>query len=161
MANAQETIQSVINKIEKMEWSTSMAEQYEKPYKYYNPAFDFYEANQKVFDQDGKQKTQWWVTRKCSIKEVESRLRNEVQDKIDFWQRTIHRRWIQNIKDYQLSTIDRALQLKKINKEYLTNEKQPIIRSNTDRVVSWLFTGTYATKVYSQSTKTKKKTDKI
>jgi hypothetical protein len=55
---------------------------------------------------------------------------------MNFWQKTIHPKWIQAIKDYQLTTIDRAILLKQKCMEYLTNEKQPIVRTYTDRVIS-------------------------
>jgi hypothetical protein len=46
---------------------------------------------------------------------------------------------MQAIKDYTLCNLDRALDLKAKKMEWLTNVKQPIIRTYVDRVVTGVY----------------------
>lgn len=112
----------------------------EKPY--VNPNFDFYLANKINKDDEANLKD------KSAKIEVVNRFRSSLWKLMSHWQQTIHSKWIQAIKDYQLTTIDRALQLKAKNMLFLTNEKIPIIRSHTDRTIKALFDGKFSGKVY-------------
>ena len=64
------------------------------------------------------------------------------------WNMTIHSKWIQAIKDYQLTPIDRALELKRKKMLFLTNEKIPIVRAHVDRTMKALFDWKFTGKVY-------------
>jgi hypothetical protein len=154
-----ELIEKDLNQMVKMEDPDRFQDQFIQPYNRYNPKFDFYRANWIQLDENGKplknDKTQNWVQAKL---QVENRIRYNTVRLMNFWQKTIHPKWIQAIKDYQLTTIDRAILLKQKCMEYLTNEKQPIVRTYTDRVISWLFTGLYSVKVYAQDEAKIKKT---
>lgn len=80
--------------------------------------------------------------------ELENDLRNIVQTKIKDYEETFFQSWVQTIKDYTLTTVDRAIELKQKNKEFMTNEKQPIIRTYIDRLVQWLFRTNFFIKAY-------------
>jgi hypothetical protein len=103
----------------------------ETPYR--NSTFDFYLAN-KI---EGK--TPEMMKLKDAKIEVVNRFRSNLTKLINHRQLTIHAKWIQAIKDYQLTNIDRALELKRKKMSFLTNEKIPIIRSHTDRTIKALF----------------------
>lgn len=124
----------------------TMGKQYDNTSPYYNPEFDFYDINGFVKEPDGKEKKQPWTRQQK--REVNNRITKEVKDKLTFRESTIYKRWIQSIKNYSLSNIDRALELKAKNREFMTNTKQPIIRTFVDRVVSSLYRGEYTVKVY-------------
>lgn len=133
----------------------SLSDQYRTPYKYYNPNFDFYGANGIKMNDKGKIVIK---KNKSGMIELENRIRAEVIEKINRWQTWPHQIWIQAIKDYTLCTVDRALELKRKKMEWLTNEKQPIIRTYADRVVTGIYKGQYSTKVYPQTKKQRKST---
>lgn len=154
-----ELLEKSLNLVVKWEDPERLQDQFKQPYTWYNPKFSFYQANWIQLDENWKPLTNKtdanWVQAKL---QVENRLRTKVITLIEYRQKTVHPKWIQAIKDYQLTTIDRAIRLKEKKMEYLTNEKQPIVRTYTDRVVSWLFTGTYWVKVYAQDEAKIKKT---
>jgi len=110
------------------------------PTEQYKPKFDFYSAN-KITYSDSQKK---------AVKELENRIRTETAEMINHYQSTIHKTWLQPIKDYMLSTVDRAIGLKKKWMSFMTNEKQPIIKTYTDRTATWLFRGKFWVKVYAQ-----------
>jgi hypothetical protein len=56
-------------------------------------------------------------------------------NKINYFEKTFYPKWTQAIKDYVMSNIDRKLMLKDQKKEFMTNEKTPIIRSLVDKVI--------------------------
>lgn len=109
---------------------------------YVNPAFDFYTAN-KLNPDDAAH-----IKDKQAKIEVVNRFKWNLDKLMNHRQVTIHAKWIQAIKDYQLTNIDRALELKRRNMLFLTNEKIPIIRSHTDRTIKALFDGKFTWKVY-------------
>ena len=109
---------------------------------YTNPVFDFYTAN-KLNPNDVRK-----LKDKTAKIEVVNRFKGNLEKLMNHWNVTIHSKWIQAIKDYQLTTIDRALELKRRNMLFLTNEKIPIIRSHTDRTIKALFDGKFTGKVY-------------
>jgi hypothetical protein len=109
---------------------------------YANPNFDFYQAN-KINPNDINT-----IKEKNAKIEVVNRFRGNLDKLMNHWNVTIHSKWIQAIKDYQLTNIDRALELKRKNMLFLTNEKIPIVRSHTDRTIKALFDGKFTGKVY-------------
>lgn len=116
---------------------------------YANKVSDFYEAN-KLNPKDIEK-----IEKKQAKIEVVNRFRGNLSKLMNHRQVTVHSKRIQAIKDYQLTTIDRALQLKKKNMSFLTNEKIPIIRSHTDRIIKALFDGKFTWKVYGAEGKDK------
>ena len=70
---------------------------------------------------------------------LESRFRSDIIKRISIYEQTFFPKWIQEIKDYTLCTVDRAIRLKEKGLTYLTNEKQPIVRTFVDRLVQTLF----------------------
>lgn len=153
-----ELLESSISSLEKWENMKSLHEQFVPPYKYYNRKFNFYSANWLYVDEKWK-----WVKNKkdentkTAKLDLETRLRSEVTWLIWFWEQTIFPVWIQAIKDYQMCTLDRALMLKATGKEWLTNEKQPIVRTYVDRIVTSMFRWWFSFNIYPQNeTKVKK-----
>lgn len=132
-------------------WYSSITEQVMEENKnphYTNPNFDFYQANN-VDPND--------IQKKDAKIEVANRFRWNLSKLMNHWNVTIHSKWIQAIKDYQLTNIDRALELKKRKMLFLTNEKIPIIRAHVDRTIKALFDWKFTWKVYWAQTKDKNK----
>lgn len=131
---------SVLNGIKK--WFDSLTQEVKEEKPYSNPNFNFYDANK--IDPTSIDS----IKDKNAKIEVVNRFRGNLQKLMNHWQVTIHAKWIQAIKDYQLTNIDRALELKRRKMLFLTNEKIPIIRSHTDRTIKALFDGKFTGKVY-------------
>jgi hypothetical protein len=119
-----------------------LTEEVKQEQPYHNPNFDFYKANQLNPNSVENIKDQ-----KAKI-EVVNRFKGNLDKLMNHWQMTVHAKWIQASKDYQLTSIDRALELKRKNMMFLTNEKIPIVRSHTDRTIKALFDGKFTGKVY-------------
>lgn len=147
-------------------WKTpkSLSDQFIKPYKYYNPDFNFYKSNQitmkdvkwkiiPVLDDD-------YDLRESKI-ELENRLRDRVQSFIRRFESSFHPEWIQSEKDYQLDTRQRKVFLERMNKAFLTNEKMPIVRTKVDKVATGLYTQKYTVKVYSTKEENKDQTQSV
>lgn len=106
--------------------------------------FDFYKKN--------------WVKRWNNWElMLESRFRSDIIKRISIYEQTFFPKWIQEIKDYTLCTVDRAIRLKEKWLTYLTNEKQPIVRTFVDRLVQTLFWANFGIKVYAVNRKNAKK----
>ena len=101
---------------------------------YQNPNFDFYQANS-INPND--------IEKKDAKIEVVNRFKWNLEKLMNHRNVTIHSKWIQAIKDYQLTNIDRALELKRRKMLFLTNEKIPIVRSHVDRSIKALFDGKF------------------
>lgn len=123
-------------------WFDSLTQEVMEEKPYHNPNFDFYKANKIAPNSLEEMKK-----RDAKI-EVVNRFKSNLTKLMNHWQVTIHAKWIQAIKDYQLTNIDRALELKRKKMLFLTNEKIPIIRSHTDRTIKALFDGKFTGKVY-------------
>jgi len=93
--------------------------------------------------------------------ELENDLKGLVTSKIEEYESTYFQSWVQAIKDYTLSTIDRALELKQKNKSFMTNEKQPIIRTYVDRLVQGLFRTNFFIKAYPLTKSDNKRTEAV
>lgn len=108
------------------------------------PEFDFYKTN------GVKTEKAWQIN-------LENKFRADIIKRVSIYEQTFFPKWIQEIKDYSLCTIDRALELKSKGLFYLTNEKQPIIRTYVDRLVQAMFGAKFAIKVYPVARKNSKK----
>lgn len=107
--------------------------------------FDFYGKNWLKLDE------------KWNVLILETRIRSDIIKKISIYEQVFFPKWIQAIKDYTLCTMDRWLRLKEKGMQYLTNEKQPIIRTYVDRLVQTLFKANFTIKAYPVSSKNAKK----
>ena len=112
------------------------------------PDFDFYGKN------GVKTSKEWQVM-------LENKFRADIIKRIAIYEQTFFPRRIQEVKDYSMCTIDRALDLKAKWLYYLTNEKQPIIRTYVDRLVQALFWAHFSIKVYPLLQKNKKKAEAV
>jgi len=92
---------------------------------------------------------------------LENRLKEQVIGKIREFETTYFPSWVQSIKDYTLSTIDRALELRKKKREFMTNEKQPIVRTYVDRLIQGLFRTNFFIKAYPLTKVDVKKTEAV
>jgi len=110
--------------------------------------FDFYATN---WVKTGKN---WQIT-------LENKFRADIIKRVAIYEQTFFPKRVQEIKDYTLCTIDRALELKAKWLYFLTNEKQPIIRTYVDRLVSAMFGANFAIKVYPVARQNKKKADTV
>lgn len=132
-----------------LEESDTLAEKVQKiPQSYQSPQnFDFYGKN--------------FVKDKAGSLQLENRIRTDIIKRISIYENTFFPKWIQAIKDYVLCTVDRALELKRKNMSYRTNEKQPIIRTYVDRLVQTIFRANFSLKAYAQSEKNFKRTKAV
>lgn len=92
---------------------------------------------------------------------LENKFRADIIKRVAIYEQTFFPKRVQEIKDYTLCTIDRALDLKSKGLYYLTNEKQPIIRTYVDRLVQALFGAKFAIKVYPVARKNAKKAEVV
>ena len=110
--------------------------------------FDFYKTN------GVKTEEKWQVM-------LENKFRADIIKRVSIYEQTFFPKRVQEIKDYTLCTIDRALELKSKWLYFLTNEKQPIIRTYVDRSVSALFGANFSIKTYPVAKENKKKADVV
>ncbi len=120
----------------------SLADVYNNDTVYHNESFNFYDANKLKVD------SLEHINNKKAKIELGHRFRWSLERLMNHRQETVHKKRIQAIKDYQLTNIDRALELKRKKRLRLTNEKIPIIRSYVDRGIKALFEWKFAGKVY-------------
>lgn len=87
--------------------------------------------------------------------ELENRLSHYAKNMISMYENSWHPEWIQNEKDYQMDSKERKTYLKKMNLSFMSNYKQPIIRTKVDKVATGLFTQNYTIKAYAHQEKNK------
>ncbi len=128
--------------LEKTKTMAEKMEDIDKP----APYFDFWKYN----TLKGKNK-----------KTLENKFRSDIVARMWFWEDAFYPSWYQSIKDYTMDTTDRELDLRKKKRGYLTNEKQPIVRTYVDRLMQSLFRTQFFIKAYPLSAKTAKKTTAV
>jgi len=100
---------------------------------------DFYWFNKLI-------KTKWKDNKE--VYRLENKLHSYVSEKVKYFEQTFFPKWIQVIKNYSLSSVDRSIELKKKKLTFLTNEMQPIVRTYVDRIVQQLFRTNFSIKAY-------------
>ena len=98
------------------------------------------------------------ITEKKNKKILENRFRSDIDSVLTYREKTIYPSRFQSIKDYTLDVSDRKRDLIKKKREYLTNEKQPIVRTYVDRLLQSIFRTQFFVKAYPLSQKKVKKT---
>lgn len=106
-------------------------------------------------------KTNWVKTDKNWQVSLENKFRADIIKRVAIYEQTFFPKRVQEIKDYTLCTIDRALELKSKGLYYLTNEKQPIVRTYVDRLVQAMFGAKFAIKTYPVARKNAKKAEVV
>ena len=132
---------------EKMEWSR---------HRDLPQGFDFYLKNgiKRWADWQAQKDKDWKLI-------LEWKIRSDLRKRMNNFENVFFPKWIQAIKDYQLSTLDRAMELKKQGKDFLTNEKQPIIYTYVNRLVQATIGSNFTIKCYPLSEKNTKKTRSV
>lgn len=146
-----EIFKTTVDNLEKWKSYDKLQDQFRDRSIYSPSTTEFYKANKiKGKARNGRIVTVENDTQTITaVTELENRIRNKVKKYIDMFEATFHPVRIQAIKDYLLCNVDRARDLQKAGRSFLTNEKQPIVRTFVDRVTVGTYTSRYTTKVYA------------